>query len=486
MGNVKTNNVSLQIAVESAIGTLGGSPTWYLLEPNDITDVGAEITTTPRSPISSNRQNRKGTTTDLDSTVGFEHDLTREVFLVLSEGFVFATFAGSSIGRPTATDTDSYTVPSGPTLAANTLIYVRGCTNSGNNGLKVVDTGASATDIPVTTALTAETPPANALIEVAGRRFATSDLAITVSSGIATITSAAVDLTTLGLTIGQLIHVGGLTTGQQFSAGAGYGRLRTIATGTITLDKLDATLATDNGTGDTVDLLFGRFLRNVPTTHGSYVTRSYHVETAYPNLISASTGYGYSVGNLANELAFNLETSDKATLTVGMVGTDTETPTTTRKTGASSAIQPLQTGAYNTSSDVLRLRVQQVDETEITTCFKSATLTLGNGVTPEKCIGTLGATDMNVANFTVNLDAEVLFTSEAIAEAVRQNETVTLDLLLSNDDGAIGLDIPSLTLGGGKPSFPVNETVTVALTGNAFQDAFFGTSIGLSTFPVVP
>lgn len=492
MAQVKTNNISLQIAVEASLGVLPGSPVWYTLEPNDIGDFGATITTVAREPISASRQRRKGTTTDLDSAVSFEHDLTKDVFILLSEGFVFATYSGNQIARPTANDTDSYTVAAGPTLAQDTLIYVRGAANAANNGLKEVAAGATTTDIPVESpALVAETySPVNTVsIEVCGRRFPTSDLSITVSGGVATIVSAAVNLTTIGVSVGQLIHVGGLLVANQFSAGAGYARVRTISTTTITADKLSSTLATDPGTGDTVDLLFGLFLRNVPTTHGSYITRSYNLELALPNLDvagSPTNTWMYAVGNLANEMAISLTVADKALVEFGFVGTDTQTPTTSRATNAATPLPPIQTTAFNSSSDVLRLRVQQTDGDGLTTCFKDVTLTLGNGVTPEKCIGTLGAVFMNVANFTVDLEGEILFTSKEVADAVRNNETVTMDTLLKNSDGAISIDIPSLTLGDGAPGFPINESVTMSLSGQAFQDSFFGTSIGISTFPVVP
>lgn len=488
MPQVKTNNTSLQVAVESTIGVLPGSPTWFLLEPNDITDFGATLTTTPREPISSNRQRSKGAITDLDSAVALDHDLTREVFDLFAPGFCFAQYQGPIIARPTSCDTNSYTVPAGPTLVASNLIYVRGFSTTANNGLKVVDTGATTTDIPVTTALTAEaSPPTNALIEVAGYRFPTSDLAITVTSGVATIVSAAVNLTTIGISVGQLFHIGGLASGQQFSAGAGYGRVRSISTTTIVADKLSSTVATDPGTGDTVDLLFGSFVANVPVGDADFLERSYTFELAYPDLDTGPTdAYQYSVGNMANEVAVSLPLADKAGISFAFVGTDTQSPTTTRATNAASPIQPLQTSAYNTSADVLRLRIQDADENGLTTCFKDVTVTIGNAVSPEKCIGTLGATYVNQGLFTVDLEGEILFTSIEVAEAVRTNATVSLDLLVKNDDGAISIDVPSMTLGDGSPSFPVNESVRMSLSGSAFRDAFFGTSVGISTFPIVP
>ena len=43
-----------------------------------------------------------------------------------------------------------------------------------------------------------------------------------------------------------------------------------------------------------------------------------------------------------------------------------------------------------------------------------------------------------------------------------------------------------MTLGGGDKEFPVNESVLLNLTGQAFGDTTLGTSIGISLFPIVP
>ena len=184
-------------------------------------------------------------------------------------------------------------------------------------------------------------------------------------------------------------------------------------------------------------------------------------------------------------MAIALPLADKSTVTFGFVGTDTEVPTTTRKSGASSALDPVQTTAFNTSSDIARLRLLQ-DTTGLTTCFKDVTLTLNNNVSPEKCLGTLGAFALNTGIFQVDLEAQVLFTNSDVTSAVRNNTTVTMDFILENGDGAIAFDIPSMTLGGGDKEFPVNESVLVNLSGQAFQDTTLGTSIGISLFPTVP
>ena len=492
MSRQLTNNISLAYSEEAAFGVLNSSGEWILLEPNDITTYGATITTVARAPISRTRQNRAGTVVDLDSAAEFEHDLTNGVFIDFAEGFVFANFKGVQLaGRPTAVTTAAFTVPSGTVLNVDDLVYAVGFPDSANNGLHVVDATPLATSVTVATTLTADAAvPAeqNATLEVCGRRGTTSDLDFDVTGTVGTLTSAAAEnFTTMGLELGQLVHIGGLLAGNQFSAGAGYMRLTAITATTLVGDKLSSTLATDPGTGETVDILFGRFLKNVATDDADFIERSYQFEATLSTLGAGATPlYEYSLGNFANTMAIALALADKAVVTFGFIGTDTSIPTASRASGASTPTVVRRSGAFNTSADILRLRIQQLDETGITTCFKDVTLTLGNGASPEKCLGTLGALFMNTSNFIVSLEGQILFTDVAVAQAVRDNETVTMDILLKNTEGAIGIDIPSMKLGGGDKEFPVNESVLMNLTGEAFGDDTLDTSIGISLFPIVP
>jgi hypothetical protein len=505
MGRVLTNNISLAYAIEASLATLPGSPTWKLLEPNDISTFGATISTVSRQPISKNRQRKKGTTTDLESAAEFEHDLTREVFIDFAEAFVFAQFtsvvsiASGTPGGTLAADSDiagagteGFTHAAlTAALPANTLIYTRGFTQTAANGLFVVDgtnSTTTVTDITTTPGIIDEIPTQaqHATLEVAGRRGASGDL--TWNATTKTLGSTLLDFTTLGLTVGQFIHVGGLTVTNQFAAGVLYGRIVSITATAIVLDKIVGTLTiTDAGTGKLIDILFGRFLRNVAVDHASFIERSFQFEAAYAGLNNPSGDkYEYSKGNLANTMELNLPLTDKATVTFGFVGTDTDVPTATRKTNAATPVLPVQTVAYNTTSDITRLRITQVDEDGLTTCFKEVTLTLNNNVSPEKCLGVLGASYMNTGNFEVDLEAQVLFTQSEVVDAIRNNETVTMEFILTNDDGGIAIDLPAMTLGDGSKEFPVNESVLINLSGEAFAHPTLGYSIGISLFPVLP
>ena len=498
MGRTLTNNTQLSYSIETSLGVAGS--TWFQIEPNSIGQYGASITTVPRNPISKRRQRRKGTITDLDSSVEIEHDMTREMFLGFIEGFMFANFqTGPLIFVPTAVTSSGYTVPADGDLPILTLVYARGFTNAVNNGLKVLITGSTSTEIKASGLVTESSPPTDppVSLEVCGIRGAAGDFKIDSSGDLIT---TALDMTTLGLSVGQFIWIGGSVAANQFfeqgdtSTNYGMTRLVAIATNKLTLEKKRATFVlddgTDTGSGGTpllIDIFFGRFIKNVAVDNAKYLERSYQFEAAYQDLATGpANAYEYSKGNFANTLQLNFPLTDKATMAIGFIGTDTEIPTTSRKTGADASTQPLQTAAYNTSSDFARLRVTEADETGLSTDVKSLTITINNNVTREKVLDNLGAKFMNSGNFEIDVEMQLLFSEILVVEAIRNNTTSTMEVAVRNDDGGFILDIPSMDIGGGGKEFPVNESVLINITTQAFEDPTQGDSLGITMFPFLP
>lgn len=519
MGRVLTNNTAFAYAVESSIGVLPGSPTWRRLEPNNITTFGPTITTVARQPITDDRQRRKGTITDLDSAIEIEHDVVLDPFADLSQRFVFATAVNEEMNIPVSaaeTTGDTYTVAAlsaaqadkleFTALGAASLIVGRGFAFALNNGLKQVDAdiATSATAISVAENLADEpSPPANARLEFAGVRLLAGSNDLTWDWDGGTLTAqliSAGDVTdwgVFGFTVGQRIHVG-----SRDSAGAiqnafqnsvandmfGFARIRTIAGGTMTLDKVDAALRFDDLTSPAtdVDIIGGRFVRNVAASATAFLQESIQAEAAWANLADPGPGdeYEYALGNFSNTLGFQLPLTDKAIFTAGFIGTDTEAPTGTRKTNADTPLLPNGTEAFNTSIDIARISVEELDEDGVSTFFKSLNLNLNNNVSPEKVLGTLGAAFTNFGDFEVDLETQALFTNGNVLAAIRANTTVTLDFVLRNTEATIYVDVPSMTLGGGGRDLPRNETVLVNFTGQAFRDETFGTSIGITIFPI--
>jgi len=533
MAQVLTNNTGLQYALESSLGVLPGSPDWKVTEPNDIGAFGAEITTVSRNPISKLRQRRKGTRVDLDSNAEFEADTTFDSMLDFAAGFMFANATNADMTFRAA---DAQVGPAGFTIPSATaaqaakfqytaagpisLVHAAGYTTTGNNSPLTVfeiaaDVAATDTVIEVT-GITTETAPTNAEVSLAGIRAEAGDLDLSISGTIGTITSGngasvtPIDFTTLGLTVGQRIHIGGLTATNRFGSTAGgsndsYGsaRIRTIAAGTLTVDKMDTTLSDSDGT-DTgsagaevqCDLLFGRFVRNVSVDHADYNAQSFQFEGSYPNLyetdpptpVANPDGFEYVVGALPNTWSWAMALTDKSVSTFSFIakGADDLVDNGSRKTNASTARLPLFTEAINTSIDCFRLGITDVDETGLTTDFKDITALISNNVTPEKVLCVSGARFMNNGNFDLNVTGEALFTSPLVINRIKNNTTVTMDWLVKNDDGACSVDVPSAVIKDGAKTFPINESVRFAFDVEAFVDSMFLTSIGVSFFPVYP
>ncbi len=492
MGRTLTNNFILQYARETTFSVIPTSG-WKTLEPNAVTTFGATITTVDRSPISQYKQRRKGAITDLDSALEFDADMTIEHFDDFVEGFCFSNFVGPLAVVPTsATAPSTYNIPDitpETPLPAGTLIYARGFANAVNNGLKEVDAGSTTTTIVITdTDLITETAPTNALIEVAGVRTTAGDLDINADGNI---TSGVLDFTTLGLKVGQGIWVGGDAALNRFTAvnNAGFCRIVSIATNLLIVDKTSFDFTAEANTTQAVDLYFGRFVRNVSVEDADYQEIYFTFEGAYDNLSETSPGnpsYEYARGNYCNTLGWDMPLTDKATFTASFIGLDTDVPTDTRATGADTPVLPLQTSPFNTSTDFARLRVQNVDQTGLTTDFKSLTLTINNNVSPEKVLGLIGAKYINTGNFEIDMETQLVFTDPAVVAAIRNNDTVTMDFAVTNDNGAILVDIPSMTLGAGDKEFPVNESILINITAQAFGDPILNTSIGFSKFPYKP
>ncbi len=528
MARVNTNNTSLRFAIESSIGVLPGTPLWRIAEFETIGAFGAQITTVVRRPISEDRGRKKGTTTDLDSTVEFETDLTVEAFNDYAEGFVFAeaanvefdltgpklvdaaldvTGTGYALGAALSTFTNGTLLAGKSVFAAAqgiSLYFAQGYLTAGNNGLKAVDADVAAASTEVTAAgLAVETAPTNARVELAGVQVSDGDLTLTVSGSTATLVSGAdiADWAVLGIQVGQEIHIGSAVdvTGVLQNAMIdtvdddifGYARVTSISTVTLNLDKLGAAYVTGDNTGSGIThIMFKQFIRNVQVTANAddnrFLERTYQFEVAYPDLGGAGTDeYEYAIGNFANEIAINFPLTDKGTLSFGFIGTNSDDITPTRKTAASTALSALRTTAFNTSSDLISLTTDVVSLVS-DVCFKSLTLTISNNVSPEKCLGTLGAVFVNSGLFEVNLEGQMIFTNKQIINAIKNNDTVTFQAIFRNDNGGFCIDIPELTFSGGDREFPQDASVLVNISGASFTSNTFGYDMGISLFAAVP
>jgi hypothetical protein len=500
---VDSNVTGLSFAEEETLKTLPVTPIWYPLEPNSYSDFGGQITTIARNPINPTRQRKKGVTTDLDASGGFNQDLTFSNTTRLLQGFFFADihekFSSAPMNDLTpvvmtaiAAAADDYTAAAGLSgILSGALLFASGFGVAANNGLKVANGASSATAASVSDALADEaTPPAAAKIQVVGYQFTVSTVDIVMSGSLVRLSrvSGAFDMTTLGLTVGEWVFLGGDGATLTFANNVGFARVSVINAAYLEFDKVTWTPQAEVGTGDTVQVFFGSFLRNEPDSD-DIVRRTYNVER---QLGEDDDGVmsEYLVGAVANEMSMNIPQADKLNIDLSFVATDNEQRTGLTGIKSGTRVDLDSESAYNTSSDFARIQLSLVDATDSTVAPLFAyctelTLTVNNNVTPNKAVGTLGAFDTSAGTFEVGGSLTAYFADITAVQAVRNNSDVTLDFSLVKDNKGILVDVPLIALGDGRLSVEQDQPITLPLETNAAQSDF-GYTLLMMSFPYLP
>lgn len=499
MALVRSESVTLLVARETTLGTL---PTagWQQLQPNPggITDFQPILSAVERDPLSKFRTREKGDNVGLDASPKIGHDLNKDLVDFFGSDIFYATAkhvggTGQSVYRPTAVTGTAYTVPVNGALVANRLVYARGFNTAGNNGVKVVGAGSGATNINAS-GLTAEAaPPSNATVEVVGVQGASGDITINASGNI---TSTALDFTTLGLTVGQWVKVGGGTVdaaASRFNTTAynGYAKITAIAANLLTLERRSWTVgALDAGAAKTIWLLFSRFYRNVSTDHADYLVPSSTLELEEPGAGAAGVStFTYAKGSTLKTFELDAPLESKITASLTFVGTDIADPVVaaSRATGANAALLPLATSLLDTSTDLSRVRLATAStDAALAAEINSWKLTIENNTKPRKQQGTFGAAGMIDGKIEPTLSMEAYYTTDEIPKALRDNRTCWWDACIRNEQCGMIWDMPAVSLRRGSKSYAANEAVMVSLESPAFRDPATNIVASLSVFGYFP
>ena len=507
MAQVLTEGVNLAVVQEATLGAAVPPTTnWFNLQPNSLGTLGPQMKKVARDPISKNRQKQKGLLVDMDSSLSWEADVTKDLVDIF-HGAMFISAVkhnggtGLSLFRPTAVvdggvSPDEYTVAASGALAANVLLFARGFTNAVNNGLKLIVATSTATAIKVATgSLAAEAaPPSNATVDIVGVQGAATDIGMDASGNL---TAAILNFTTLGLQVGQWIYLPTIAEATAMgnanfaftAAYSGFARIKAIAAGLLTLERRSWTVGAAEAAGASklIRVFFGRWARNVAIDSADYLASSFAFEVTYPNLGAGPVSeYEYPLGNHVDEWVWNLSLTDKATVQMLFTGTTCADPTTARVTGPSIARNPVTNLGVSTSTDLMRLRISNVDETGVSTDFQNIKITIANNVEPQKQLGTLGATLLNIGKFEVTVEADCIFTSDAVVKAVRDNRTCSMDVALRNGDFGALFDLSSMTIDATDRKFETNKSVMISAKVSGFQDEVTGFTAGLTVFPYLP
>lgn len=495
VNKIDSNATGLRYAEETTYNTAPSSATWYALEPNEYDDFGGEYTLIARNPINSSRQRKKGVITDLDASGGFETDLTQDNLTDIMQGFMFATIAqnGEDLAADATGTTDLFDIPATAAYAVGQIVQGSGYANAGNNGLHVVTAIVADTTIAVTgSTLVTETAPATAKVETVGFEFVTADansLTIDASGAFPTITTDIMPggwLVDLNVEAGDWIYIGDGTNDFFNSANNGFKRVRSVTATVLTLDKSDSTMITDDGstTGSagafatTIRIFVSKKLKNRQSS--SIVRRSYHLERELGYSDDGDTAnlqYEYVTGAIPSEFELTIPVADKVMANVSFMGASTDRidTSTTSPTGGETRIDAggsrptlVDADAFNTSSDVARVRLATYDSTTeaptpLFTYAEEITLSLNNNLNPLKAVGTLGSFDVSAGTFEVSGEITAYFADVASVDTIANNSDITLDVALYKANAGIMFDIPLIALGEGRMEVEQDEAIKIPL-----------------------
>lgn len=487
---IDSNIVNLNYAEEQCLGEKP-EPTavWNNLEINSV-QMGSELSVVARTPISTSRQNSKGTPTDLSASGNFEMDFTQNNWTDLLQGIMYADKRAKPTLKSTGTTATGIVVASGgAAFKRNDLIVGTKFTNAGLNKVHVVGAGSTNTEVTVAGfGVAADTGE----IQVVGHRFTAGDLKFAVTGKVYALTSTSKNLTELGLTKGEWIFVGGDEVGNKFdTVPPFYGRVARVTANEISFDEgtFNENLLADNGSGKTIDVYVGTVIRNEETLN-LIKRRSYTFErTLGIDLETQQQQSDYLHGCVLGEFELSVGQGEMLKATCNFIGTEHSflkgTPLSAGK-----LVAALGESGINTSNDIrsLKLSIKPKNASTSTPLFAYLTelsLKVNNNLSENKALGVFGAIDVSSGNFEVSGSINAYFAKIEAVEAVRNNADVGLSTIFARDNRGFMFDLPVIGLGGGSIEVEKDQPIMISLEANGAKNEN-GYTMMYVNFPYLP
>jgi len=494
---VLSDGVGVLLARET--GGIGVQPTtgWAQVQvnPGGITGFSKELVTVGRNPLSPNLTPEAGEVVGYNVSLKLMADLTRDLLETLREPLFRSNTKhggnkGQSLYRPTGITSTGYTVAALGDLSNSLLIYARGFSNAANNGLKLLAGTSTSTEIKTTGLVVEASPPAYAIVEVAGVQGAAGDIQLD-SSG--NLTSTVLDFTTLGLTPGQQVHIGDPTSGALFAftnaVYTGRAYVQSVAAHKITLCFRSWVIgAATSDASQTVRILFTRAIRNVPLTDTDYLKApTLAAELSEPGAgIAFATDYTYGGGLGVDQFDIDIPVENKMTVTTSLIGMTMSDPGASRATGAASALAPLRAGLFSTSSKLKARVLKKSDESALSVDINGIKLSFKNNVKPMDELGVDGAANLIFGGYLPTLSIDAYVIDNQLTVAANNNTDAVVELQAKNGDGGIGLLLPRVKLTKPAKTYAEHTSVMIANDVSAVRDPATGLLQVLSEFAYLP
>lgn len=271
----------------------------------------------------------------------------------------------------------------------------------------------------------------------------------------------------LGLIVGEWVFIGGDDTNTQLGDNVGYARVGNITDQTLRLDKTTFDVSEQSAGSLAVELFFGNVIRNEKDP--DLIDTRYYEFMRTLGLDMDGRQSEYITRAVANELTLNVPVTDKVTSDITYIAATRQSRKGAEGPKVGDRVSAPSEDAYNTSSDVYRIAMYQVDPLDSNPLsffgfLSEYEIAINNNVSGVKAIGRLGNIDVNVGNFDVGGELTAYFTDVEATIAVEQNADVTVDAIFAARNSGLVWDIPLMGLEGGEVTVTADEPVTFPVT----------------------
>lgn len=450
-----TDSNRLQFAQvrESTFGTTPGSPRMRLARltgeslafaPQFVQSAEIRADRMNSDPIKINEQNAGGVNFELSFPVDNSplSDWIRSGFFsTWSNAPVFDNDGtADSVVTDAGTTANTYVVASGgASVVAGHLVRATGFTNGANNQIFRAASSTATTIVGTALGLVAETaPPGTAKLKVVGFQGASGDITATASG----LGSTALNFTTLGLSVGQWVKVGGSAAGDKFATAAnnGWARITAIAPTALTLDNLPSGWSTDAGTGKTIKVWFGDFIRNGTTQTSFTIERGFMAQAVPTYIVQA--------GMVVGSLSLNFQTEQVISGSANFMGL-----TGSQSTVALDAVPDTETSAAIMAANVNVGRVAESGSVVAAPNFvRGARIDLNNNLRQITAVGSVGSVDIGEGECAVSGQVETYFGSNTLLAKLLAGTVGSINLVTAKNNQAIVVALPRVTFTAGSPS----------------------------------
>lgn len=362
------------------------------------------------------------------------------------------------------------TVTTGASFVANQLVRFSGFTNAANNGVFKVTTASATVPAFTGAGLVDETvPPATARMKVVGIEGASVDITA-LADGLG---STTLNWTTVGLTVGQWIKIGGTLTANRFATAAcnGWARITAIASTKLTLDNLPSGWATDTGTGKTIRVWFGDTIRNGTTMTALSIERGFLGQTV-PSYIA-------QLGMTVDKLDLTMPTEAKVTGSASFMGRSGLASTTPISANPDAA-----TTAQIMASNV---NVGRIAESGVTLTapnyVKSAKFSVSNNLRAKTAVGSVGAIEISPGEFEAMAEVETYFGDLTLYSKLLAGTPGNLNTRAGKNNQFVIVALPRVTFTEGNPNAGGNnQDVTLPLKATASMDPLTSAMVIIDRF----